>query len=179
MTDLFDIAPRDNPVALERKLKHEWMRRKHMSESYWMLIRAIWAIVWVDYSFVCLCSLIASLCEVALPIVFSWIIVFVSAKDAEWWEGLMYVLLVLCILAARVVFRARWYYASVRVGMNISSMLQAMVYRKSLRLQRVSKGNATNLMNVDSATAGKVAWFVHRAVSQPPQFICTSQLSRT
>lgn len=75
-------------------------------------------------------------------------------------------------------------------------MLQAMVYRKSLRLQRVSKGNATNLMNVDSATvlphppflpslsqyqpsvrsvdqAGKVAWFVHRAVSQPPQFICT------
>lgn len=89
----------------------------------------------------CLCSLIASLCEVALPIVFSWIIVFVSAKvrhpfpeslcvlaltcwcvgvqDAEWWEGLMYVLLVLCILAARVVFRARWYYASVRVGMNV------------------------------------------------------------
>lgn len=39
MTDLFDIAPRDNPVALERQLKHEWMRRKHMSESYWMLIR--------------------------------------------------------------------------------------------------------------------------------------------
>lgn len=106
MTDLFDIAPRDNPVALERKLKHEWMRRKHMSESYLMLARyastcerplvperthdclpsawccgrAIWAIVWVDYSFVCLCSLISSLCEVALPIVFSWIIVFVSTK---------------------------------------------------------------------------------------------------
>lgn len=39
MTDLFDIAPRDNPVALERKLKHEWMRRKHKSESYLMLVR--------------------------------------------------------------------------------------------------------------------------------------------
>lgn len=39
MTDLFDIAPRDNPVALERKLKREWMRRKRMSESYLMLVR--------------------------------------------------------------------------------------------------------------------------------------------
>jgi hypothetical protein len=32
------------------------------------------------------------------------------------------------------------------------SMLQASVYRKSLRLQRVPKGKATNLMNVDPIT---------------------------
>jgi hypothetical protein len=31
-------------------------------------------------------------------------------------------------------------------------MLQAMVYRKSLRVQRVSKGKAANLMNVDPQT---------------------------
>ena len=43
----------------------------------------------------------------------------VGVQEAEWWEGLLYVVLALCILAARVVFRARWYYGSVRVGMNV------------------------------------------------------------
>jgi hypothetical protein len=44
------------------------------------LHRAVWAIVQTDYLFVCACSLGASLCEVALPVVLSWLIVFLSDK---------------------------------------------------------------------------------------------------
>ncbi len=48
-------------------------------------------------------------------------------------------------------------------------MLSTLVYRKSLRLQRVSKGNAANVMNVDPSKVANLAWFAHRIWAHPLQ----------
>jgi hypothetical protein len=61
--------------------------------------------------------------------------------------------------------------------MQVSSMLSALVYRKSLRLQRVSKGNAANVMNVDPPKVANLAWFMHRVWSHPLQLSRTYSLS--
>jgi hypothetical protein len=54
-----------------------------------------------------------------MPVVFSWIIGFASDKNAQWWEGVLYVALVVSVLTVRVITHVRFYYTSVRVGMNV------------------------------------------------------------
>jgi hypothetical protein len=53
LSDVFDIAPQDNPVTLERKLKHEWMRRRNTTDSYWALGRHVSRSAYSRRLFVC------------------------------------------------------------------------------------------------------------------------------
>lgn len=41
LSDLYDIAPRDSPVDIARRLKDEWNVRQHHTESWWALARYI------------------------------------------------------------------------------------------------------------------------------------------
>ncbi|ELR15338.1 Channel-conductance-controlling ATPase [Acanthamoeba castellanii str. Neff] len=163
LTDLYNIAPRDNPVGLAQRLKREWNARKQHTESWWALARSIWAIVWLEYSWVGVLMLVGNLCELALPVIYSWIIQFVGD------EGLLYVGLVFAVSVTHLVFQQMTYFRAQRVLMNVSSMLSTLIYRKSLRLQRVSKGNAANVMNVDPSKVANLAWFAHRIWAHPLQ----------
>jgi hypothetical protein len=40
-------------------------------------------------------------------------------QEAEWWEGVIYVALALCVLVAHMLLQTRWLFESVRVGMNV------------------------------------------------------------
>ncbi len=51
-------------------------------------------------------------------------------------------------------------------------MLSAAVYRKSLKVGKVSKGNAANLMDVDPTKVAELCWWIHRVWVNPMQLVC-------
>ncbi len=111
--------------------------------------RSIWAIVWVEYSWVGVLMLVGNLCELALPVIYSWIIQFVGdevrrrvlshvcgvcgvrvlchftepaslrPKSAGWSQGLLYVGLVFAVSVTHLVFQQMTYFRAQRVLMNV------------------------------------------------------------
>ncbi|ELR13210.1 uncharacterized protein ACA1_100470 [Acanthamoeba castellanii str. Neff] len=149
MADLFGVAPQDEPDIFVQRFKDEWPTRMQRHADWWALATALWAIAWKEWAMITLVSLVAVLTNLAIPVTFSWLILFIGDEKASWSEGLLYIGLIALTSIAHFLSTEFAYFLAQRAHIHIESMLALMVYRKSLRLQHVSKGNAANVMNVD------------------------------
>lgn len=169
MADLFGVAPQDEPDIFVQRFKDEWPTRMQRHADWWALATALWAIAWKEWAMITLVSLVAVLTNLAIPVTFSWLILFIGDEKASWSEGLLYIGLIALTSIAHFLSTEFAYFLAQRAHIHIESMLALMVYRKSLRLQHVSKGNAANVMNVDPSRVASMAWFSRFVVSAPIQ----------
>ena len=107
MADLFGVAPQDEPDIFVQRFKDEWPTRMQRHADWWalatyatsacasssqpytkvvtgaitrlsLLLSALWAIAWKEWVMIALVSLVAMLTNLAIPVTFSWLILFIG-----------------------------------------------------------------------------------------------------
>ena len=158
LEDLYEVPDRAQPEDLTRRFEESWARNGHRNGVMRMLMTLVGMFsvtqlllpVFTALSFVALFTL--------QPFLLNW---FISWLGNDWeskdiWIGLLYCFGLLAVATLSTFMEQHNMRYVVEIGFCMNAALSMAVFKKSLRLNNLSKGDVMTHMSVDARRIGYV-----------------------